>query len=365
MEVLVVMRALQGVGAGVLAAGALAALGDLFPPARLGRVNGMMSGVYALASLVGPVLGGVITDAVGWRWVFLINLPVGAVALLVVLRRFRPRVTTAATAGARAPLDLAGAALLMVGLGAALGAFTGLEHLGERSLGPTLAAALAAVGSFALLVWVERRAPAPILPLSLLANRELRVLLTITFTSGMAVYVIAIFTPLTLQGPLGLSPSAAGLAMTPLVLGLVIGGVLGGVRLGRTGRYKRGIAAGLLAATAGAVLLAWHATTPTVAGISGWLGVVGLGVGSTLPLLVSAAQNAVPYAELGLATSLSKAARTIGGIVGLGVLGAALHMQLVGLSWAIAGLLSLAALATLRLVGLPLRGGFDEHPPAH
>jgi EmrB/QacA subfamily drug resistance transporter len=429
MEVLVIMRALQGVGAGMLTAGALAAVGDLFPPAQLGKYNGMMSGVYALASVVGPVLGGLVTDAVGWRWVFLINLPVGIVALWVVLRHFRP--PARASARAREPLDLGGAVLLVATLVAALAVFGGLEHIGERSPVPTLAAALATVGLGVLFVRAERRAAAPILPLSLLANHELRVLLVVTFGSGMAIYVLAIFTPLMLQGSLGLSPSAAGLAMTPMVLGLVLGGVVGGIRLGRTGRYKQGIAAGLAIATLGAVALAWHASTPSVAGVSAWLAVVGLGIGSTLPLLTSAAQNAVEHAELGLATSLSKSARTFGGIVGLGVLGAALHLQMAarlrermpallgrvdetltlalardpsailqgdpthalaahpavvedpqrlaavlellreslatstaGLSWVIAGLLLLAALSTLRLVGLPLRRDFGERPPA-
>jgi EmrB/QacA subfamily drug resistance transporter len=366
MEVLVVMRALQGVGAGILAATALAAMGDLFPPAQLGKYNGMMSGVYVLASLVGPVLGGVITDWVGWRWVFLINLPVGIVALLVVLRRFRPRARAFAEHGEHGRVDLAGATLLIMTLVAALVAFSGLERIGVRSPMPTLAAALAAVGLGALFVRAERRAASPILPLSLLANGELRVALGITFVSGMAIYVLAIFTPLMLQGSLGLSPSAAGLAMTPLVLGLVGGGVIGGIRVGRTGRYKRLIGGGLLAGAIGAAVLAWHAATPTVAGTSGWLAVVGLGVGVTLPVLVSATQNAVSHAELGLVTSLSKTARNFGGIVGLGVLGAVLHeslaVSMAGASWAIAGLLLLAALATLRLVGLPLRRDFGERP---
>jgi len=326
MEVLVVMRALQGIGAGMLTAGALAAIGDLFPPAQLGKYNGMMSGVYALASVVGPVLGGLVTDWVGWRWVFLINLPVGIVALFVVLQRFRPPARAPTRAGE--PLDVTGAVLLVATLVAALASFGGLEHVGEGSLAPTLAAVLVTVGLGALFVRAERRAPAPILPLSLLANRELRVLLVVTFGSGMGIYVLAIFTPLMLQGSLGLSPSAAGLAMTPMVLGLVLGGVIGGIRLGRTGRYKRSIAAGLSAATLGAAALAWHAATPTVAGVSAWLALVGLGVGSTLPLLASAAQNAVEHTELGLATSLAKSARTFGGIVGLGVLGAALHLQM-------------------------------------
>ncbi|MCA9661376.1 MAG: MFS transporter, partial [Myxococcales bacterium] len=329
MEALVVMRALQGVGAGMLAAGALAALGDLFPPAKLGKYNGMMSGVYALASLIGPILGGLITDLVGWRWVFLINLPVGAVALVVVLRRFHPPTRGRADAAAE-PLDVAGAALLILTLVAALLGISGLERAIDGSFALAIGGAAAAIVLGALFVRVERRAAAPILPLELLGDGELRRLLALTVVSGAAIYAVGLFTPLLLQGPLGLSPSAAGLAMTPLVFALVGGGVIGGVRLSRTGRYRRALLVGFVLAAAGASLLAVAASSPTVALICVSLAVVGAGAGISVPLLVSAAQNAVPYAQLGLATSLSKSARTLGGVIGIGALGSALTLLMIG-----------------------------------
>jgi EmrB/QacA subfamily drug resistance transporter len=423
MEALVVMRALQGVGAGMLAAGALAALGDLFPPAKLGKYNGMMSGVYALASLIGPILGGLITDLVGWRWVFLINLPVGAFALVVVLRRFHPPTRGRVDAAAE-PLDVAGAALLILTLVAALLGISGLERVIDGSFALAVGGAAAAIVFGALFIRVERRAAAPILPLELLGNSELRRLLALTVVSGAAIYAVGLFTPLLLQGPLGLSPSAAGLAMTPLVFALVGGGVVGGVRLSRTGRYRRALLVGFVLAAAGASLLAVTANSPTVALICVALGVVGAGAGISVPLLVSAAQNAVSYAQLGLATSLSKSARTLGGVIGIGALGSALTLLMIGalgervpaalggadealqralardpsailsgdparalaelgvdpgrieallealrgslaaaiggLGWIVAGLLGLAALASLGLVGLPLREGFAE-----
>jgi EmrB/QacA subfamily drug resistance transporter len=330
MEVLVVMRGLQGIGAGVLAANAQAALGDLFPPAQLGKYNGMMSGVYALSSLVGPVLGGAITDWIGWRWVFLLNLPIGALALVVVLLQFRPR----ARSRERETLDLAGALVLVMAVLAALACFSGLERLDGGSPGAmvaTIASGLAAVVLGLIFIRVERRAKAPIVPLELLAQRELRVILTLTGLAGLAVYTSAIFIPLMLQGALGLSPSAAGLALTPMVFGLVGGGITGGIAVSRRGHYKGVVVIGMVLAALAAGLLAHHAAAPTVLGTAGWLAALGLGVGLTMPSMLSGAQSAVAHSELGLVTSLAKFARTFGGIVGLGVLGAVLHVQLAGI----------------------------------
>jgi EmrB/QacA subfamily drug resistance transporter len=326
MELLVIMRALQGVGAGILAANSQAALGDLFPPAQLGKYNGMLSGVYALASLVGPVLGGAITDGVGWRWVFLVNLPVGLLALFVVMRWFRP----SASGRAREPLDLSGMILLVMAVVAWLAAFSGLERAAAGEWLPTTAASLAALVLTGVFVRVELRTVGPVLPIPLLLERELRATLIITGACGMGIYTLAIFTPLMLQGSLGLSPSAAGLAMTPMVFGLVFGGIVGGVRVSRVGRYRTVIGAGLVIATIAAALLASSASVPNARVVAGWLGLVGFGAGMTIPALMSAAQNAVVHTELGLATSLSKFARTFGGIVGLGMLGATLQVLMVG-----------------------------------
>ncbi|PRQ05164.1 MFS transporter [Enhygromyxa salina] len=326
MEVLVLMRALQGVGAGILAANAQAGLGDLFPPAELGKYNGMMSGVYALASLVGPILGGTITDGFGWRWVFLVNIPVGLVALLVVLLKFRPRAPSPHDAP-RDPLDLGGALILVLAVVAALTSMSQLEQ-GLDQLPATIAAGVAALLLGALFVRVERRAAAPILPLWILGHRQLRVILIVTAGTGVAIYSAAIFTPLMLQGALELSPTAAGLAMTPMVFALVAGGVVGGVSISRRGRYKHVIVVGMSAASLGAALLAHHASSPTVLGTAGWLGVMGFGVGMAIPSLLSGAQNAVAHAELGVVTALAKFGRTFGGIVGLAVLGALLHLRL-------------------------------------
>lgn len=329
MEMLIAMRALQGIGAGVLVAAAQAAVGDLFPPAQLGKYNGMLSGVHALASLVGPLLGGAITDAFGWRWVFLVNLPIALLALVVVLRRFHVLAPTRA----REPIDLRGMALMVVAIVGWLLVFNELaDALAGEWHSLALAGATALIGSVAF-VAVELRSASPTLPLRLLAERELRVTLLITFACGLAIYAAAIFTPLLLQGALGLSPSRAGLAMTPMVFGLVLGGIGGGVWVSRVGRYRATIGLGMLIAALASALLASTASGPSgpselsVEAVAGLLGVVGIGVGMTIPASMSAAQNVVSHAELGLVTALSKFARNFGGIVGLGVLGAVLQLR--------------------------------------
>jgi EmrB/QacA subfamily drug resistance transporter len=372
MEMLVATRALQGIGAGILMANAQAAVGDLFPPAQLSKYNGMLSGVHALASLVGPLLGGAITDTIGWRWVFLINLPVGLLALFVLVREFQPP----AIAKQRERVDLPGTLVLMLAIVAWLTAFNGLASALVGDWGTCAAAGISALLLTGLFVRIELRSSAPLLPIPLLAERELRATLLITFACGVGIYVAAIFMPLMLQSSLKLSPTAAGMAMTPMVFGLVVGGVTGGIRVSRVARYRSVIAVGMLVATSGAIGLAIVARQPSALVIAGWMAVIGIGVGLTIPASMSAAQNAVAHGELGLVTSLSKFARSFGGIVGLGVLGAVLHVQTLGelegpaagevlahatanLLWPVVATFGLAALVSLRLRDRALRSEFE------
>ena len=377
MEMLVAMRALQGIGAGILVANAQAAVGDLFPPAQLSKYNGMLSSVHALASLVGPLLGGAITDTIGWRWVFLINLPVGLLALFVVMREFQPRVHTTEREG----VDVPGASVMILAIIAWLMVFEQLEAAMDGAWAACAATALAAVLLTALFVRVELRARAPLLPIPLLADRELRTTLFITFVCGLGIYVVAIFIPLMLQESLELSPSAAGLTMTPMVFGLVAAGVVAGIRVSRVARYRGMIVLGLTIATVGASGLAISSREPNPLEIANWLGLLGIGVGLTIPASVSAAQNAVAHGELGLVTSLAKFARNFGGVVGLGLLGAVLHVQTRGqlegpssdealahatanLIWVAAAVFGLTVLSSLRLRDRALRSDFeaDDEP---
>lgn len=321
MPALVGFRALQGLGAGALTANAYAVLGDLYPPSQLGRYNGIVSGVYGLASVVGPVVGGLITDGVGWRWTFLINVPLCALAV-VPLAAYVPR-----RAGGRrdAATDYAGIVLLALTLVPGLLALTRLgagRSFGEVGvLGP---AALSVVALVALLA-VEARAAAPILPLRLLRGL-VGLSAAITFLASVALFACSIYLPLHLQLVHGLGPTSAGLLMTPMVLSLVAGSIVGGIRVTRSGRYRPITLFGLAGLGLGlGLLVAGGVEVP--ARTAAALALVGLGFGLALPALTVAAQNAAGHDELGVATALGKFARSVGGIVSVAACGALLEHQ--------------------------------------
>ncbi len=317
MPSLIACRAVQGLGAGALVANAYAVLGDLYPPAQLGRYTGMLSGVYGLASVIGPIAGGLITDGVGWRWTFLVNVPLG-LAALVPLWLHAPRKPRT---GRSPPTDHAGIVLLTAAL------VPGLLALARGGLdGWTLAAGATSLLATLGLVLVESRAAAPILPPRLLRDPVVGLTTVIAFLASAALYACSIYLPLALQLVHGLAATAAGLTMTPMVLALVAGSIVGGVRVGRSGRYRPVVALGLLAMLVGLLALTLGGVRPGW-GVAGWLALVGLGVGLSLPALTVAAQNAVDHAELGVATALGKFARSLGGIVGVGVFGAMLERQ--------------------------------------
>lgn len=321
MPALVGFRALQGLGAGALTANAYAVLGDLYPPSQLGRYNGLVSGVYGLASVVGPIAGGVITDSVGWRWTFLINVPLCALAS-VPLAAHVPR---RARGRSGAPTDVAGIVLLTLTLVPGLLTLTRLgagRPLGELAVfGPAVGSLLALV---ALLV-VEARAAAPILPLRLMRGL-VGLSAAITFLLSVALYACSIYLPLHLQLVHGLGPTSAGLLMTPMVLALVVGSVVGGLRVSRSGRYRPITLVGFVGLGLGlALLIAGGVDVP--ARTAGALALVGLGFGLALPALTVAAQNAASHDELGVATALGKFARSVGGIVSVAACGALLEHQ--------------------------------------
>jgi len=395
MPQLIAFRALQGLGAGVLTASAYAVLGDLYPPAELGRYNGLLTGVYGLASVIGPLVGGLITDAASWRWAFLINVPLCGLAVVPLARHAPGRLGPPGAAR----LDHAGIVLLTLTLLPGLLALSWLGA-GASARDPALLAmaALSLLSGLAL-ARVEARAASPILPLTMLRG-VIGLSAAITFLISLALYACSIYLPLQLQLVHGLAAARAGLLMTPMVLALVAGSVLGGLQVTRSGRYRPVVLAGLLAlGLALALLLLGGLAAP--AGISAALGVFGLGVGLTLPALGLAAQNAAAHADLGVATALGRLARSVGGIVSVAAAGALLEHRVAavaaehgvadaarlhaatdpalaavqrqaidaGLSAIVAASAAVAALAllcTLALRELPLRRTIADHsaPPA-
>ena len=317
MAQLIGFRAIQGVGAGGLIVGALAIIGDVVSPRERGRYMGVFMGVFGLASVAGPLLGGFFTESLSWRWVFYINLPIGAFALFVVAGSLRlPRHRT------QHSVDYLGAALLALGVTAIilLTTWGGTQYAWGSA--PTLILAIAGVALIAAFVAVERRASEPILPPALFTNSVFSVTSIVGFIVGFAMFGAIVYLPLFLQTVDGASPTVSGLRMLPLMGGLLLTSVGSGQLIARWGRYKVFPIVGTATMTLGLYLLSLMSAATTHWESSLYMLVLGLGLGLVMQVLVVAVQNAVPYRFLGTATSAATFFRSIGGSFGVAVFGA-------------------------------------------
>jgi len=314
---LIVFRAVQGLGGGGLMVVTIAAIGDVVPPRERGRYQGYFGAVFGVSTVVGPLVGGFFVDHLSWRWIFYVNLPIGLVALVVIAYAFHTR-----TERVRHAIDYAGAALLAGGLSAVV-LYTSLGGTTYAwGSGPMLV--LLALGAVMLVgfVFVESRAAEPILPLELFRNRVFSVTSAIGFIVGLALFGAITYLPLYLQNVKGHSATAAGLLITPMMAGVLITSIGSGQLISRYGRYRVFPIVGTAIMTVGLVLLSRLAvdTTTFVAGL--FMLVLGLGLGLVMQVLVLAAQNAVDYEHLGVATSGSTLFRQVGGSIGVAAFGA-------------------------------------------
>jgi EmrB/QacA subfamily drug resistance transporter len=318
ISVLTVVRAVQGAAAGGLMTLAMAAVGDLVPPRERGRYQGYIAAAFAAATVLGPLIGGVLVDHASWRWVFYVNLPVG----LVALAGLRLRLPAPETERPDRPLDASGAALLAGATSALM--LTCVWGGGRYAWGsaPILALIATAVVLAGALVVRERRAADPIVPLHLLRTRAVAVASVALFLATAALFAITVFVPLFLQTTTGASPTQAGLLLVPMMAGIALSTNLSGRSIVRTGRYKRFPIAGLGLMTAALVLLAVFAGSPSRTATGVALAVFGLGFGMVGRVLVVAVQNSVERRELGVATATTSFFRALGGAVGAAVLGA-------------------------------------------
>ncbi len=324
MVQLIIFRGIQGLGGGLIFANSFAMLGDLFEPVERGKYAGLMSSVFGLASVIGPLVGGGITDHLNWRWVFYVNLPLGLVALIVL--------ATVLPASARhrseRPVDYAGAAALAVAIAPMLLAFSWAGNDYAWTSPQVIGSLCVAASAFAAFVLIENRAEDPVIPFALFKNRVFAVCTAATFVSGAGMFAGSVYIPLFMQGVLNFSATNAGLVLTPMTIAMVIGSGTAGQLISRTGKYKWMTVAGLICATTGLGLLSFmDARSSQVYGMVS-MSVVGLGLGLSFPTLVLATQNAVPHAMMGVTTSLNQFARSVGGTIGVAIMGSILIRRL-------------------------------------
>jgi len=323
MGQLIVFRMIQGLGAGALMTLGYTIIGELFGLERRARMQGYISSVWGVASLIGPWVGGMLTDYVSWRWVFYINLPIGAIAMAVLATTLRgiPRPV-------RQPVvDWAGIALFAAGVSAIL---LGIVEAGRVGAWSTIdVVALLVLGGLVLVgfVVVERRAAEPIVPPRLFQNRMVVAAVVTRFLAGMAMFGALSFVPLFLQSVTGASATGAGLVLTPFVLGWVLTSVLSARLVLRVG-FRKVVFTGMAALTGAFLLFSrWSAALTHGAAMVDVL-LAGVGMGLVVVPMLIAVQSVVARQDLGAATSMTQFFMSIGGTLGLSVMGAVMSQRL-------------------------------------
>ncbi|MDB5178757.1 MAG: transporter, partial [Patescibacteria group bacterium] len=323
MAWLIAARAVQGIGGGGLAAAAFTIIADIFPPRERGKWTGLIAGMFGIASVVGPTLGGYITDHFTWRWVFYLNLPIGLIALVIaaialpnIKRDLRGKIDwlgAISVAGATIPL------LLALIWGGSKYAWSSPTSLGLF----TVAAIMTGV-----LIAVERVAEDPILPLRLFKERTFNLANIIIMLSSAAMFGSILFIPVFFQSVLGQTATSSGLTLLPLMIGVVFGSIVSGQLVARTGKYRIIGLAGFIVSTIGLYLLSRITQDSTNLQVSAYMLVLGLGLGPSLPLLPLIVQNHFGPKDTGVVTGATQFFRTIGGAVGASVLGTVFNNQL-------------------------------------
>jgi EmrB/QacA subfamily drug resistance transporter len=317
MSELIAFRALQGIGGGGLIVTIIAVIGDLIPPRERGRYQGLFGAAFGLATILGPLLGGFFVDHLTWRWIFYINLPTGLLALFVIAVALPPPSTRR-----RHEIDYRGGALLTIALTATI-VFTSLGGISFAWTSPvTLTLIGVSVISAAFFVAVEWHAREPLLPMTLFRNRNFVVASSVGLIVGLSLFGAVTFLPIYLQVAKGVSPSASGLMLMPMMFGMLITSILSGRIISRWGRYKLFPVTGTAIMTFGLFMLSrlsldshqWQTSLDAL-----WLG---LGMGMVMQVLILAVQNSIEYEYLGVATSGAMLFRSVGGALGVALFGA-------------------------------------------
>jgi len=316
MTWLVAWRGVQGIGAGGLMVTAMALIADYIPLRQRGKYQGAMGAVFGLSSVFGPLLGGLFTDQLSWRWAFYVNVPLG-VLVLIVSATTMPGVARAA----RPIIDYLGITVIAAASSAAilLTSWGGVEYAWSSPV--IIGLGIAAIVGFALFVLVERRAREPMLPLRLFANPVFTVCGALSFLVGFAMFGALTYLPTFMQFVQGDSATTSGLRMIPMVVGLFTTSILSGTLVSRTGRYRLFPIVGNIVTALGLFLLSLMDSSTSLFASSLYLFILGLGIGLSMQVLTIVVQSAVPYTDLGVATSGVSFLRTLGSCFGVAVFG--------------------------------------------
>ncbi|MFN2463009.1 MAG: MDR family MFS transporter [Candidatus Dormibacteria bacterium] len=323
MDQLIIFRGIQGFGAGVLSGMAFAIIADLFAPAERAKYTGLVAGMFGIASVIGPLVGGYLTDNVSWRAIFYVNLPIGAVVLAVLYFTF----PSLHFQGEKARIDYLGA----LGLSSAAAMLTlafSLVALNSWSYGPVYVLIVAGILVAAATIWHESHTPAAVLPPQLFRSSIFSLSMGVTFATGLGMFGVIIYIPLLLQGIVGVRATSSGLLLLPLMAGLVVGSIGGGQVMSRTGRYKLQSLLGFTSMLFGFFMLTRLNVSATQFQV--WEGIIpiGFGIGISMSVFNVIAQNAVPATMISSSVGALQFIRQMGGVIGLAIIGSVFSQRL-------------------------------------
>jgi EmrB/QacA subfamily drug resistance transporter len=326
MNQLIFFRALQGIGGGAVMIISFAMIADVFPPAQQAKYQGIIGGISALSSIVGPLMGGWITDHLSWRWTSYINIPIGIVALFIIIRSL-PAIKIKFK---DIKVDYAGAVLLCAGLVPFLLALVWGGNEFAWNSWQIISLFAFAILSLSGFVIAEHNAHNPVLAPDLFKSRIFVVSILSSFITAMGMFGVILFIPVFAQGIIGVNATHSGLILTPMMISLIIAAIISGQIISRTGRYKIMALTGMVLAATGMYLFSQIDIHTTNNMLAARMVIVGLGLGFTMPIFQLVIVNAFPVSRVGEVTAGSQLFKGLGGTVGLAILGGLMNHQLAG-----------------------------------